>query len=67
MEFIRPANYVHPHRGLWAWGFPCAEWAGNRHHHCIARVSHMLDAIYLLIGAAFLGICALYAFACDNL
>jgi len=27
----------------------------------------MLDVIYLLIGAAFLGGCALYAIACEHL
>jgi len=27
----------------------------------------MLDVIYILIGAAFLGGCVLYAFACDRL
>jgi len=29
--------------------------------------SSMLDVIYLLIGAAFLGACVLYAYACDRL
>ncbi len=27
----------------------------------------MLDVIYILIGAAFLGACVLYAYACDEL
>jgi len=27
----------------------------------------MLDVIYLLVGAAFLGACVLYAYACDHL
>jgi len=27
----------------------------------------MLDVIYILIGAAFLGGCVLYAFTCDKL
>jgi hypothetical protein len=27
----------------------------------------MLDVVYILIGAAFLGGCVLYAFACDRL
>ena len=27
----------------------------------------MLDVVYILIGAAFLGGCVLYAFACDHL
>ena len=27
----------------------------------------MLDVLYILIGAAFLGGCILYAFACDHL
>jgi len=27
----------------------------------------MLDVIYLLIGAVFLGACVLYAYACDRL
>jgi hypothetical protein len=27
----------------------------------------MLDVLYILIGAAFLGGCILYAFACDRL
>jgi hypothetical protein len=30
-------------------------------------ISSMLDVIYLLIGAAFLGACVLYAHACDHL
>jgi hypothetical protein len=29
--------------------------------------SSMLDVIYILIGAAFLGSCVLYAYACDKL
>jgi hypothetical protein len=29
--------------------------------------SNMLDVIYLLIGAVFLGGCALYAIACEHL
>ena len=32
-----------------------------------ARSTPMLDIIYLLIGAAFLGACVLYAIACDRL
>lgn len=31
------------------------------------RTIVMLDVIYLLVGAAFLGICVLYAYACDHL
>jgi len=27
----------------------------------------MLDVLYLLIGAAFLGACVLYTYACDRL
>ena len=27
----------------------------------------MLDILYILIGAAFLGVCVLYALACDRL
>jgi len=27
----------------------------------------MLDVLYILIGAAFLGVCILYTFACDRL
>jgi len=27
----------------------------------------MLDIAYLVVGALFLGLCALYALACDNL
>jgi len=27
----------------------------------------MLDIVYLLVGAAFLGVCVLYAYACDHL
>jgi hypothetical protein len=30
-------------------------------------VHHMLDIIYLLVGGAFLGVCVLYAIACDHL
>jgi hypothetical protein len=29
--------------------------------------SPMLDLVYILIGAVFLGACFLYAFACDRL
>ena len=31
------------------------------------RTIVMLDIIYLLVGAAFLGACVLYAYACDIL
>jgi hypothetical protein len=31
------------------------------------RTIVMLDVIYLLVGAAFLGVCVLYAYACDHL
>ena len=31
------------------------------------RITVMLDIIYLLVGAAFLGLCVLYAYACDHL
>ena len=31
------------------------------------RTIVMLDVIYLLVGAAFLGLCVLYAYACDHL
>ena len=31
------------------------------------RTSTMLDVIYLLVGAAFLGACVLYSIACDHL
>ena len=31
------------------------------------RTNTMLDLIYLLVGAAFLGACVLYAYACDSL
>ena len=27
----------------------------------------MLDVVYILIGAAFVGVCVLYAYACDYL
>ena len=33
----------------------------------VERTVTMLDLIYLLIGAAFLGACVLYVFACDHL
>ena len=33
----------------------------------LKRTASMLDIIYLLIGAAFLGACVLYAYACDHL
>jgi len=33
----------------------------------LERTIVMLDVIYLLVGAAFLGLCVLYAYACDNL
>jgi hypothetical protein len=41
-------------------------------HACRALVadhgaSAMLDVLYILIGAAFLGGCILYAYACDHL
>jgi hypothetical protein len=31
------------------------------------RTIVMLDVIYLIVGAAFLGACVLYAYACDHL
>jgi hypothetical protein len=31
------------------------------------RTNTMLDVIYLLVGAAFLGACVLYAYACERL
>lgn len=31
------------------------------------RGKSMLDILYILIGAVFLGGCAMYAIACDNL
>jgi hypothetical protein len=31
------------------------------------RTIVMLDVIYLLVGTAFLGVCVLYAYACDHL
>jgi hypothetical protein len=31
------------------------------------RTIVMLDVIYLLVGAVFLGACVLYAYACDHL
>jgi hypothetical protein len=44
-------------------------------HHARRMVRHrrrprsnpMLDIVYILIGAAFLGGCVLYTFACDHL
>jgi hypothetical protein len=33
----------------------------------VERTFSMLDVIYLLVGAAFLGLCVLYAYACDHL
>jgi hypothetical protein len=33
----------------------------------VERTAIMLDVIYLLVGAAFLGVCVLYAYACDHL
>jgi len=33
----------------------------------VARSIPMLDIAYLVIGAVFLGLCALYALACDHL
>jgi hypothetical protein len=35
--------------------------------HCPAGGIAMLDILYILIGAAFLGACILYAIACDHL
>jgi hypothetical protein len=35
--------------------------------HCWPGTISMLDVIYILIGAAFLGGCILYAKACDRL
>jgi hypothetical protein len=31
------------------------------------RTIALLDVIYLLVGAAFLGLCVFYAYACDHL
>ncbi len=36
-------------------------------HAALRSNEAMLDVIYLLIGAAFLGACVLYAIACDHL
>ena len=33
----------------------------------LTRSIAMLDVVFILIGAAFLGSCILYAFACDHL
>ncbi len=33
----------------------------------VARTFPMLDIAYLVIGAVFLGVCVLYALACDRL
>jgi len=33
----------------------------------VERTIVMLDVIYLLVGAGFLGLCVLYAYACDHL
>jgi hypothetical protein len=33
----------------------------------LTRSFPMLDIAYLVVGALFLGLCALYALACDNL
>jgi hypothetical protein len=38
-----------------------------RRHRCWPRSIAMLDVVYILIGAAFLGGCVLYAIACDHL
>lgn len=35
--------------------------------HCRAGGIAMLDILYILIGAAFLAACVLYAYACDRL
>lgn len=34
---------------------------------CCSRSIAMLDVLYLLLGAAFLGGCILYTYACDKL
>jgi hypothetical protein len=34
---------------------------------CCRGTTIMLDVVYILIGAAFLGGCVLYAIACDRL
>jgi len=33
----------------------------------LKRTASMLDIVYLLIGAVFLGACVLYTYACDHL
>lgn len=33
----------------------------------VERTKTMLDIAYILLGAAFLGACVLYAYACDRL
>jgi hypothetical protein len=38
-----------------------------RRHCCWPRSIVMLDVVYILIGAAFLGGCVRYAIACDRL
>ncbi|HTB42602.1 MAG TPA: hypothetical protein VK741_03165 [Acetobacteraceae bacterium] len=41
--------------------------AGTAMRAAFERTIVMLDVIYLLVGAAFLGLCVLYAYACDHL
>jgi hypothetical protein len=41
--------------------------AGTASRATFERIIAMLDVIYLLVGAAFLGVCVLYAYACDHL
>jgi hypothetical protein len=56
MEPLCPTRYLHPCRG-----------PGLSRSGTAARSFLMLDIAFLMIGAIFLGACALYALACDHL
>jgi hypothetical protein len=56
MEFIYPARYLDATPRLL-----------SREESCSRKEFPMLDIAYLVVGALFLGVCALYALACDAL
>jgi hypothetical protein len=68
MASIWPPQYLTLHRNeRAAGGIAVAAARVSRWHNREARSIPMLDVVYLLIGAVFLGACVLYAIACDHL
>ncbi len=67
MEPIRGQFYflnTPPHLARGCWAMSARHPPMHRHGH---QEAPMLDIIYILIGAAFVGVCILYSLACDQL